>query len=593
MPILILDEPVTKTGTLVFDNPTPEETNYYQSSYQGPADPNDVSKRAGEVFDLAIKDNISLLEADSIVRRDQEDEEIDQHKYTPTTLASLFRSMNETIAEIPKGLVSGTEQMIGTAGSLVQWAHDVSPLANTVRAARMYNTLHKLKDPSLPIEDKRQSVADFLVDKDWLSNKIGKWNDFWTEQANTGWEAPNPEILNAKWTEKPGQKAIQVTARAAPNYLVSIVATLLTKNPKTGLMFISSISAADAYERQREAGAGVPKATGIGLIIGAWEYVTEKVPFDELFKPAKNLFAKMLKVGTLESAQEFVQGIGENFLEYFGYTAKDLDTVPAAVKEGLAHTLDGWVENVVAGFGLGMGGAGVVGTGAVPEGGREAPGVAQEPRTAVEGMVTTPQGKIAAEKPAPAAEKAEEPKAEMKVSRLAERTAERAIAAGIEEDFGHLPEYATMNMAEQARLGIDLVKRDKPRARRIIQMQEEPPAPLRAGSVFMALEFEAIATKNGELSLELSKSPLAQHFSALGQEIKALDVGIEHSPVKALKKLADTLESVVKKKLGVRDLKTVREKTAKTVKAEVRERVNKTGSKRPTWEQFIKSIECA
>ena len=199
----------------------------------------------------------------------------------------------------------------------------------------------------------------------------------------------------------------------------------------------------------------------------------------------------------------------------------------------------------------------------------------------------------AAAPPAPVAEKAEEPKAEMKVSRLAERTAERAIAAGIEEDFGHLPEYATMNMAEQARLGIDLVKRDKPRARRIIQMREESPPGLRAGSVFMALEFEAIATKNGELSLELSKSPLAQHFSALGQEIKALDVGIEHSPVKALKKLADTLESVVKKKLGVRDLKTVREKTAKTVKAEVRERVNKTGSKRPTWEQFIKSIECA
>ncbi|KKL70253.1 hypothetical protein LCGC14_2106760, partial [marine sediment metagenome] len=101
-------------------------------------------------------------------------------------------------------------------------------------------------------------------------------------------------------------------------------------------------------------------------LTAAWEYVTEKVPFEAVFKPSKHLLRKMLKIGTLEAAQEFVQGIGENFLEYFGYTAKDLDTVPAAVKEGLQHTLDGWVENIVAGFGLGIIGAGVVGRGARP-----------------------------------------------------------------------------------------------------------------------------------------------------------------------------------------------------------------------------------
>jgi len=527
-----------------------------------------------------------------------------------------------------------------------------------------------------------------------------------------------------------------------PSYGISLGVSLLTGDYVFGLFVLGETAGGEGFQNQLDKGSGLIKAGVLGELIEAAEIGGELLVFPKVVKGfAKGIpLREFLVIVAENTGQEGVTGFAQRFLEVLGEATSKGLSIGQAAQLAIAEGVKAIPENAVVGGILAGGGAGtaitthavrgwITGDAVGPvapmevqeptmkaqEGGKKALGVVQEPRTAVEGMVTTPQGKIAAEKPAPAAdgifhrqtglseldgwlknpeyaakqkgkkltimqmspdeyfarvtelqqttpertqqmvdkgsfetimqavqsgatidmpyidyarktqegrarvavakalgqkqipvliielatksapaaENAEEPKAEMKVSRLAERTAERAIAAGIEEDFGHLPEYATMNMAEQARLGIDLVKRDKPRARRIIQMREESPPGLRAGSVFMALEFEAIATKNGELSLELSKSPLAQHFSALGQEIKALDVGIEHSPVKALKKLADTLESVVKKKLGVRDLKTVREKTAKTVKAEVRERVNKTGSKRPTWEQFIKSIECA
>ena len=263
--------------------------------------------------------------------------------------------------QIPTGLARGTEGVIGAVGSMARWA---------VERATIGNILTKHQD--LPYGS--GAIAEYLVRKygpekpiEFFDKKMAehaemgkKWADFWEEQAQKGWEAPDPEVTQAKWREMPITKGAATISEAAPNYLAAIAGSVLTKSPQTGLLFISGLSGAGAYRRQREAGGGVVKADAIATMTAAWEYVTEKVPFDEVFKPAKSKFLKMLKLGTMESAQEFVQGIGENFLEYFGYTAKDLDSVPAAVKEGLAHTMDGWVENVVAGFGLGVMGAGIV-----------------------------------------------------------------------------------------------------------------------------------------------------------------------------------------------------------------------------------------
>jgi len=256
----------------------------------------------------------------------------------------------------------GIETMIGTAGSMVRWASERAKRRLGDIATRhidipgagvLAEHLIRKYGPEEPLEfyDKRMEA---------VAEKGKKWASFWEEQAQKGWEAPDPEVVAAKWREMPVTKGVATIFEAAPNYLAAIATSVLTKTPQTGLLFISSVSGAGAYRRQREAGAGPTKAEAIATMTAAWEYVTELVPFEEVFKPAKSKFLKMLKLGTLEASQEFIQGIGENFLEYFGYKAKDLASVPDAVKEGLQHTMDGWVENVVAGAGLGVIGGGVV-----------------------------------------------------------------------------------------------------------------------------------------------------------------------------------------------------------------------------------------
>ena len=259
-----------------------------------------------------------------------------------------------------KGLARGAENVIGTIGSMAQWATERAKIGDVLTkhinipgAGVVAEYLVRKFGPKKPTEFFDKQMAQYAKQGE-------KWADFWEEQAQKGWEAPDPEVTQAKWRDMPVTKGIATISEATPNYLAAIASSVLTKSPQTGLLFISGLSGAGAYRRQRKAGAGVTKANAIATLTGAWEYVTELVPFQEVFKPAKSTFLKMLKLGTLEATQEFVQGIGENFLEYFGYKAKDLKSVPAAVKEGLEHTMDGWVENVVAGAGLGVMGAGIV-----------------------------------------------------------------------------------------------------------------------------------------------------------------------------------------------------------------------------------------
>lgn len=186
---------------------------------------------------------------------------------------------------------------------------------------------------------------------------------------------------------------------------------------------------------------------------------------------------------------------------------------------------------------------------------------------------------------------------ERKVSTLAKKTRLRAIEAGIEDDFGELPEYGVMNKAEQAEHADTLVAEDSERALRIATMKEEGPLlpsgqRLRAGSVYKALELDAIAKKRGDVTLALMKSPISLHFTGLGQEIAAMDRAVEHSPTKALKQISERLERTAQKKHRTKDLGKLRRETQTSIEKQVRETQRKTTPRRETWEQFIQSIRC-
>lgn len=173
-----------------------------------------------------------------------------------------------------------------------------------------------------------------------------------------------------------------------------------------------------------------------------------------------------------------------------------------------------------------------------------------------------------------------------KPSRLALNTKQRAIAYGIKEEFGELPEYQTMNMKAQAKLADDLVRGNPELAKKIAMGKVESTGDLRAGSVYKAVEIDALHKNDVNTIMDLSQSKLSTKFSALGQEIKALDVVDIESPIKAIRDIAQRrLESA---KARIKDFDQIRQRHVRDIKTEIAKKL----PTRQTWEQFIQSIRC-
>ncbi|KKN47568.1 hypothetical protein LCGC14_0661360, partial [marine sediment metagenome] len=80
---------------------------------------------------------------------------------------------------------------------------------------------------------------------------------------------------------------------------------------------------------------------------------TEKIGFDRLLKPGKRTIMAALKKGGWEGAQEVVETMGHNLLEYFGYDYRKPEDIPTAVKAAFDHIMDGWQDALVGGIGAG------------------------------------------------------------------------------------------------------------------------------------------------------------------------------------------------------------------------------------------------
>ncbi|KPL25578.1 MAG: hypothetical protein AMJ75_00240 [Phycisphaerae bacterium SM1_79] len=267
--------------------------------------------------------------------------------------------LKKTAAEVPRGLVRGIEAGIGALGGQLQWAIERSTIGNILTkhinlpgADVMAEHLVRKYGPSKPLEFYDKQMGRF-------AGAGKKWNDWWQEQAAKGWEAPDPQVIQAKWRQMPLPKAAAVSAEALPPMMMAIGLGAATQ-PGVGLAWLSTMAGAGAYREQRRRGAPIPIADKVAVATAAWEATTESIPFQEIFKPlTKSKFHRMLKVGTMESAQEFLAGVGENFLAHFGYNYRKPEDIPAAVMEGMQHALDEFQSNLVAGGVLGLAGGAV------------------------------------------------------------------------------------------------------------------------------------------------------------------------------------------------------------------------------------------
>jgi hypothetical protein len=230
-------------------------------------------------------------------------------------------------AEIPKALAAGTEQALGTIGTGIRFAGE-----------KMQQPVQRAVALGAP----GVQIAQFIADKfgkagpvqiyDKISKKLTKEGkfiaDYWDEQASKGWEAPSPELIEAKW-KRPFQYGARITFESAPTFAAAIGAGYVTGNPNISLAMMGAFEKLNSFRTQRAGGAGFTKADIISDLSGAWEAITEKIPFDFILKGrTKSKLTKMITAGSLEGLQELLAGMGQNFLQHFGYKAKDWKSIP-------------------------------------------------------------------------------------------------------------------------------------------------------------------------------------------------------------------------------------------------------------------------
>ncbi len=163
----------------------------------------------------------------------------------------------------------------------------------------------------------------------------------------------------------------------------------------------------------------------------------------------------------------------------------------------------------------------------------------------------------------------------------------RDIADTLGKELGDLPEYKTMNMADQAAQSLQLIKDNPELAKSIAMGETPPPAGLREGSVFTAVREQAKAAGDTQTLIDLAHSNLATEASTLGQRIKAYDAFRDvNDPVRAIQDVISAREKQATKKGG--DIIKVKEGVVK----EIKQSIKKEAPTKQTWSEFIEKIKC-
>lgn len=167
---------------------------------------------------------------------------------------------------------------------------------------------------------------------------------------------------------------------------------------------------------------------------------------------------------------------------------------------------------------------------------------------------------------------------------LAKRTEEDAIARGLTNGFGDLPEYERVSMADQARQATDLMDQDYEAAKGVAMGSRAAPAGLLPESVYVAVEKRATAEGDVETLRQLAtQSRLTTAATTMGQRIRTLGERDRTSPVGAIQAVAQARERVYGEKLAAAKSATVTEMKAATRAA---------ASSPKDWEALVNSLLC-
>lgn len=163
---------------------------------------------------------------------------------------------------------------------------------------------------------------------------------------------------------------------------------------------------------------------------------------------------------------------------------------------------------------------------------------------------------------------------------------EKAVENKLSEGLHDLPEYKTVNMAEQAKSAVDLVNKDYEMAKRIAMGEETAPKNVIPEAVYNAVEMKATSEGDAQTISNLAKSSLTTEATTMGQRIRTLAERNPESAVGAIKDLEKTRGESVKRK--VKDVA----KVTKDEIANIKEEIKKATPKKGDWSAFIDSLGC-
>ncbi|KKN46597.1 hypothetical protein LCGC14_0671470, partial [marine sediment metagenome] len=277
----------------------------------------------------------------------------------PTTIEKVGQFYKEAVA----APVRTIESMAGSIGGLIRMGAEAVERGMKDPAATISAVISKA-NPDIPgigiISEHllrkygtKRAFPFYERKAKKLADAGKKIQDFWNEQASKGWEAPNPDIVEARWSERPLSKGVSAVYSGLTSIGVVLGTTAATKNPQAGLMILAASETGNMYSRLRDENVRPDVASKLAQMAGAWTFVTEKIGFGKLLAPGKRTILNALKKGGWEGTQEVAEQIGHNLLEYFGYDYKDVKSIPTAVKSAIDHMMDGWLDALVGGIGAG------------------------------------------------------------------------------------------------------------------------------------------------------------------------------------------------------------------------------------------------
>lgn len=174
-----------------------------------------------------------------------------------------------------------------------------------------------------------------------------------------------------------------------------------------------------------------------------------------------------------------------------------------------------------------------------------------------------------------------------KQSKIGASIEQKAVDKGLTKTFGGIAGYDPITIKDQAMRASDLMKHDYDKAVKMVKGEIPMEGGLRAEMLIKAMEDHAEKIGDVQLMKDIANSPLVSETSVHAQAMRLMAERNPDSVTMKIREVQKAREEAINKKVkgGVKEAK---EKVVSDIKKEILGHA----SKRPSWEEFIKEVQC-